>query len=188
MSPQKTRAEFGEASPRPSTGPGHNVRLEEFNAVEREAALEVLRPCLDVQRWLTEVVDGRPYASLSDLETAARKAADPLTAEEVESALAHHPRIGERAAGSSAEATLSRTEQAGLQTSDDVLAQLEAGNRAYEERFGRVFLIRAAGRSSEEILAALETRLDNDPDTEERLVADQLREIALVRLAGRVIA
>jgi 2-oxo-4-hydroxy-4-carboxy-5-ureidoimidazoline decarboxylase len=187
MSPQKTRAEFGEASPRPSTGTGHNVRLEEFNAVEREAALEVLRPCLDVQRWLTEVVDGRPYASLSDLETAARKAADPLTAEEVEGALAHHPRIGERAAGSSAEATLSRTEQAGLQTSDDVLAQLDAGNRAYEERFGRVFLIRAAGRSSEELVTALEVRLANDPDTEDRIVADQLREIALLRLAGRVI-
>ncbi len=90
-------------------------------------------------------------AASSDLETAAREAADPLTAEEVEGALAHHPRIGERAAGSSAEASLSRSEQAGLQTSDDVSARLEAGNRAYEERFGRVFLIRAAGRSSEEL-------------------------------------
>jgi 2-oxo-4-hydroxy-4-carboxy-5-ureidoimidazoline decarboxylase len=164
------------------------LRLEEFNALERDAALEVLRPCLGVERWLTEVVDGRPYASLTDLETAARKAADPLTAEEVGGALAHHPRIGERAAGSSSEAALSRSEQAGLQTSDDVLARLEAGNRAYEERFGRVFLIRAAGRSSEELVTALEVRLGNDPDTEDRIVADQLREIALLRLAGRVIA
>src|SRR5215213_7614878 len=141
MSPQKTRAEFGEASPRASTGPAQNLRLEEFNALEREAALEVLRPCLDVERWLTEVVDGRPYASLSDLETAARKAADPLTAEEVEGALAHHPRIGDR----------------------------------------------AAGRSSEELVTALQGRLGNDPETEDRIVADQLREIALLRLAGLVI-
>jgi 2-oxo-4-hydroxy-4-carboxy-5-ureidoimidazoline decarboxylase len=187
MSPQQTRAEFGEASPRAATGPGQSLRLEDFNGLERDAAMEVLRPCLDVKRWLTEVVDGRPYASLGDLAAAARKAADPLTAEEVEGALAHHPRIGERAAGSSAEATLSRSEQAGLQTSDDVLAQLEAGNRAYEERFGRVFLIRAAGRSSEELVTALQVRLGNDPDTEDRIVADQLREIALLRLAGRVI-
>ena len=187
MSPQEARAELGEALPRPSTGREHSLRLEEFNALEREAAMEVLRPCLDVGRWLTEVVDGRPYASLGDLETAARQAADPLSAEEVEGALAHHPRIGERAAGSSAEATLSRSEQAGLQASDDVSAQLEAGNRAYEERFGRVFLIRAAGRSSEELVTALEVRLGNDPDTEDRIVADQLREIALLRLAGRVI-
>jgi 2-oxo-4-hydroxy-4-carboxy-5-ureidoimidazoline decarboxylase len=187
MSPQEAGAELGDASHRPSTGHEHNLRLEEFNALEREAAMDVLRPSLDVDRWLAEVVDGRPYGSLGDLETAARKAADPLTPEEVEGALAHHPRIGERAAGSSAEAAFSRSEQAALQTSDDVLARLEEGNRAYEKRFGRVFLIRAAGRSSEEILAALEARLANEPDTEERLVADQLREIALLRLAGRVI-
>ncbi len=149
--------------------------------------MDVLRPCLDVDRWRAEVADGRPYRSLSDLEAAARQAADPLTVAEVDGALAHHPRIGERATGSSAEATLSRSEQGGLKASHDVSARLEAGNRAYEERFGRVFLIRAAGRSTEEILAALETRLGNDPATEDRLVADQLREIALLRLAGRVL-
>ena len=64
--------------------------------------------------------------------------------------------------------------------------RLRAGNEAYEERFGRVFLIRAAGRSAEEILAALESRLSNDEDTEQAIVADQLREIALLRLAGAV--
>jgi 2-oxo-4-hydroxy-4-carboxy-5-ureidoimidazoline decarboxylase len=187
MSRQDTHAELGEASPPAATGPGHKLRLEDFNGLERDAAMNVLRPCLDVDRWLAEVADGRPYASLTALQTAAREAADPLSTEEVEGALAHHPRIGERAPGSSAEATLSRSEQAGLKTSDDVLARLEAGNRAYEERFGRVFLIRAAGRSSEELVTALEVRLGNDPDTEDRIVADQLREIALLRLAGRVI-
>jgi 2-oxo-4-hydroxy-4-carboxy-5-ureidoimidazoline decarboxylase len=164
-----------------------NLRLEEFNGLNREAAMDVLRPCLDVERWLAEVANGRPYRSLEDLEAAACEAADPLTTAEVEGALAHHPRIGERPAGSSAEASLSRSEQAGLKTSDDVAARLDAGNRAYEKRFGRVFLIRAAGRSSEEILATLETRLGNDPDIEDRIVSDQLREIALLRLAGLVI-
>ncbi len=159
MSQQPTQAELVDepARPRQARSIGSPSRSSMRWTAKRP--LDVLRPCLDVDRWLAEVADGRPYGSLSDLETAAREAADPLTAEEVEGALAHHPRIGERAAGSSAEATLSRSEQAGLQTSDDVLARLEAGNRAYEERFGRVFLIRAAGRSSEEILAALETRL-----------------------------
>jgi OHCU decarboxylase len=175
MSQQETRAERPDASPRPSTESGRNLRLEEFNELDREGAIDVLRPCLDVDRWLAEVADGRPYGNLSDLETAAREAADPLTTEEVEGALAHHPRIGRPAAGGSAEATLSRSEQAGLQPSDDAAARLEAGNRAYEQRFGRVFLIRAAGRSSEEILAALETRLANDPDTEDRIVTDELR-------------
>jgi 2-oxo-4-hydroxy-4-carboxy-5-ureidoimidazoline decarboxylase len=45
-------------------------------------------------------------------------------------------------------------------------------------------LIRAAGRSSEEILAELEDRLDNTPETEKLIMADQLRQIALLRLEG----
>jgi 2-oxo-4-hydroxy-4-carboxy-5-ureidoimidazoline decarboxylase len=80
---------------------------------------------------------------------------------------------------------MSRAEQAGVDPVDaEVAAALAAGNRAYEERFGRVFLIRAAGRSSREILAALTERLDHTPAEEEPVVADQLRQIAVLRLKG----
>lgn len=81
------------------------------------------------------------------------------------------------------DAAHSRREQSGVDTSDaDVAERLRAGNRAYEERFGHVFLIRAAGRSAAEILSALDERLGNDPATERRVVAEQLREIAVLRL------
>lgn len=162
--------------------------LRDFNESDADEAAALLRPCLDVDRWIAGVVEQRPYRSLEDLFASARAAAYPLTGAELESALAHHPRIGEQRPGSSPETELSRTEQSGLDLAGDVHAQLAAGNRAYEERFGRVFLIRAAGRSGEEILAQLETRLGNDPDTEDTVVAGQLREIALLRLAGLVTA
>jgi 2-oxo-4-hydroxy-4-carboxy-5-ureidoimidazoline decarboxylase len=164
------------------------IRLRAFNQLDADAAAALLRPCLDVDRWVSEIVSGRPYASTDDLLAAARAAANPLTGAELEAALAHHPRIGERARGASAEAGLSRSEQAGLRLDGDVQVQLAEGNGAYEQRFGRVFLIRAAGRSSTEILHQLQTRLRNDPDTEDEVVADQLRQIALVRLAGAVSA
>lgn len=164
------------------------IRLHEFNALDDAAAAALLRPCLDVARWVTEIVQGRPYPRTDDLFAAARAAANPFTGAELEAAVAHHPRIGEQARGGSAEAGLSRSEQAGLALDDDVQQQLTEGNRAYEQRFGRVFLIRAAGRSSTEILDKLQTRLGNDPDTEDEVVADQLRQIALVRLAGVVSA
>ena len=60
--------------------------------------------------------------------------------------------------------------------------RLAAGNRAYEERFGRVFLIRAAGRSRAEILAELERRLALDPEEEIGIVGAELRDIALLRI------
>lgn len=158
--------------------------LTEFNVAERDAAVALVRPCLDIERWVQAVVDGRPYPDSEALVRVAETAADPFTDEELTAALLHHPRIGERASGASAEASLSRSEQSGVSADDEVQRMLAAGNRAYEQRFGHVFLIRAAGRSSSEILAALEDRLGNDAATEKSIMADQLRQIALLRLEG----
>jgi 2-oxo-4-hydroxy-4-carboxy-5-ureidoimidazoline decarboxylase len=105
----------------------------------------------------------------------------------VESALAHHPRIGERAQGSSSEAQFSRDEQEALGAAPAaVTAAISEGNRSYEKKFGQVFLIRAAGRSKEEILEALQVRISNTPHEEVRVVQQQLREIAVHRLEGMI--
>ena len=75
-----------------------------------------------------------------------------------------------------------RREQSGVATDAETLRALAEGNRAYEERFGRVFLICATGLGAQDVLAALRTRLTNDPATEALVVADELRRIALLRL------
>ena len=107
----------------------------------------------------------------------------PITHDEVAQDLAGHPRIGERASDPQHHAELSAREQAGVDPADaEVRAALAAGNAAYEERFDRVFLIRAAGRSAHQILAELRRRLDNGDETERAETVDQLREIALLRL------
>ncbi|WP_313817648.1 2-oxo-4-hydroxy-4-carboxy-5-ureidoimidazoline decarboxylase [Citricoccus sp.] len=163
------------------------MRLTEFNSLDRAAAVDAIRPALDIPRWFESVVEGRPYPDHDALLETAQAAASPLRAEEIERALDHHPRIGERSPGDSAEATLSRAEQAAVDPSDvEIRQRLLEGNRAYEERFGRVFLIRAAGRSPQEILANLSGRMANGPDEELAVVADQLRQIALLRLEGLV--
>ena len=59
---------------------------------------------------------------------------------------------------------------------------LEEGNRRYEERFGRIFIICASGRKRSEILAALELRMKNDDATELREAAEQQRQITVLRL------
>jgi len=58
-----------------------------------------LSTCLDVPRWIDSIVEQAPFASLDDLLDAARDAADPLTRDEIERALAHHSRIGTRPSG-----------------------------------------------------------------------------------------
>jgi 2-oxo-4-hydroxy-4-carboxy-5-ureidoimidazoline decarboxylase len=161
------------------------VDLDSFNALDRDAARSALRPCVDIDRWIDTVVDGRPYSDVEEAVEAGMLAADPWTEAEIDGALAHHPRIGDRATGATAEATFSRSEQSGVDVTDsDVQGALVAGNLAYEDRFGRVFLIRAAGRDSREILDALNARLLHSPDEEIAVVAQQLREIAVLRLEG----
>lgn len=159
--------------------------LQQFNDADRAQLDATLRPCVDNQRWIDAIAAARPFPTLNELFSHALKAADPFTDREVAAAMAHHPRIGERAAGNSAEATLSRKEQSGVDPANQELAKaLAEGNRAYEEKFGQVFLIRAAGRSPQEILAALDRRLANTPDQETPIIAQQLREIAVLRLKG----
>lgn len=161
--------------------------LDAFNALPEAEARTRLAECLDVPRWVDTVLEGRPYADVDALRAVATNAAE-LDDRELEAALARHPRIGERA-GAGHDAAHSAREQAGVDPSDaDVAARLAEGNRAYEERFDRVFLIRAAGRDAAEILAELERRLGNDDDTERAETVTQLREIALLRLEQVVSA
>jgi 2-oxo-4-hydroxy-4-carboxy-5-ureidoimidazoline decarboxylase len=157
-----------------------------FNHLSADEARGLLRTCLDVPRWVDEVEGGRPYAGWPALREAAEVSAAALTDAELEAALARHPRIGERA-GVDHDAQHSEREQAGLDATDGVVARrLAAGNAAYEERFDRVFLIRAVGRSADEILAELNRRLDNDDDTEHDETVRQLGEIAVLRLESTV--
>lgn len=157
------------------------MELATFNTLAPEEAFAVVRPCADVPTWIADVVGGRPYDNLGSLLTFAEAVAASWGADEIDAALAHHPRIGERPTATDAESALSTAEQSGIGGDEDAIAE---GNRAYEETFGRIFLIRAAGRTSEDVLEQLTARLDNDPTTEEAVVAGQLREIALLRLEG----
>ncbi|MFT4217507.1 MAG: 2-oxo-4-hydroxy-4-carboxy-5-ureidoimidazoline decarboxylase [Micropruina sp.] len=166
------------------------MTIEEFNRLDPVAAASVLASCAEVESWVNAVLAHRPFDSREALLDSASAAADGWTPSEVATALASHPRIGERPKASAigaANAAHSAAEQAAVSAAGAAVHEaLATGNAAYEERFGRVFLIRAAGRSPEQILAALTARLDNDDATEEAVVARELSEIALLRLEQAV--
>jgi 2-oxo-4-hydroxy-4-carboxy-5-ureidoimidazoline decarboxylase len=151
------------------------VSLDSFNALPGAAARQRLLDCCAAPRWAGEVTAGRPYRSVEALHTAAR---DALTDADVTAGLTGHPRIGDRTGDER-----SRREQRGVAGADaDVLAGLVEGNRAYEQRFGHVYLVCASGRGAEELLAVLRGRLDNDPVTERAVVRAELAAINRLRL------
>jgi 2-oxo-4-hydroxy-4-carboxy-5-ureidoimidazoline decarboxylase len=164
------------------TGRRSAVSVDGFNALPAAEATRRLLTCLNVPRWAAEVAGGRPYADYTALAAQAEASAAQLSHAELSAALDGHPRIGERA-GDGHDAEFSAREQAQVDHRDAaVMAALAEGNREYEQHFDRVFLIRAASRSSSEILAELRRRLANDDETERAETVAALREIALLRL------
>jgi len=161
--------------------------LAQFNALPADAAERELLACCAAPAWAKAVSDGRPYPDRVALRAAAEAAAKDLTWADVLQALSAHPRIGERPAGLGREAAWSRREQAGADDAS-VAADLVEANRAYEERFGHVFLIFATGRTAPEMLAAARARLAHDEATERPVVQEELRKIALLRLERLVPA
>jgi len=163
------------------------IALKHFNQLDNDAAASLIAPCVAIPTWTAALVQGRPYADRPALLGAAWEAAQAWGEVELVQALSAHPRIGEKPGGQQAHAALSRQEQGAVDASDARLAQaLREGNARYEARFGRVFLIRAKGRSGEAILAALEQRLKNSDAQEVAESLAQLREITLLRLEGAI--
>jgi len=136
--------------------------------------------CCASRRFADAMAAGRPYPSLAAAQTATRTAFESLTWDDVLEAMSEHPRIGARACGQSA------AEQSGV--ADSSRAALAAGNARYEERFGHVFLICASGLSGEQMRAALEERLGNDPATERAVATTELEKITLLRVAKALSA
>ncbi len=160
------------------------VPVATLDSLPADDAAALLRPCCASDRWVIEVLAARPVGSLVRLTEVSHTALAALDWPDVEQALAAHPRIGERREGADAEARWSRQEQSGAHAgADTVKAALVQGNLDYERQFGHVFLIRAAGRSAEDMLAALRERLVNVPGVERGVVRGQLAEIVQLRLA-----
>jgi 2-oxo-4-hydroxy-4-carboxy-5-ureidoimidazoline decarboxylase len=156
-----------------------------FNTLPDDEAAFRLSSCLHAAAWTAAVIAGRPYPDRASLLATAYRFGVVLDEDDLVSALSAHPRIGERPAGTGRDAAHSRAEQGGVDAADAELAErLHAGNVAYEDKFGQVFLIRAAGRSGPQILQALTERLGNDPESEARVVRDQLAQIAQLRLGA----
>ncbi len=130
----------------------------------------------------------RPFGSLEALRAAAREEWFALTPSDWREAFSHHPRIGDRESlrqRFAATRQLSENEQAGVRDApDEVLEALAEGNLAYERRFGYIFIVCATGRTAEEMLALLRARLDNDPDQEILIAAEEQARITELRLLG----
>ena len=136
--------------------------------------------CCGSRAWASAVAAGRPYASVGAVIQAADSVWAQVSPSDWLEAFTAHPRIGER--GGRSPASSNREQEGVMGAREETLAVLAEGNRLYEERFGHVFLISAAGRSAQDVLAALRQRIENDPATELNVAAEEQSKITRLRL------
>jgi len=156
--------------------------LDTFNALTSHSAVAELTACCSSPSWAQRLATSRPFATVGELIRCADHVLAELGEDELDAALAGHPRIGERPGHAS-----SRREQAGVAAADaEVRTALVRANRDYEARFGHVYLVCADGRSGQELLNVLRERLGNDAATERAVLRDELSKINRIRLARLV--
>jgi len=161
-----------------------NSTLERWNAAMHEQAVEQILPCNGSRAWATQIAALRPFATAFELTCTADIIWRSLPRHDWQQAFDSHPRIGEQKAKSATAQSLkwSAGEQAAANPDERAKTALAEGNRAYEQKFGRIFIVCATGKSAAEMLAILNLRISNDPVTELREAAEQQRQITQIRL------
>ena len=160
--------------------------IETLNQLDQQDAQARLTQCCGAERWVTRLLEQRPFASVEQLRQAADEIWWALDPQDWCEAFTHHPKIGDMASLRTkfvSTQTWAAGEQASVrEASETILTQLAQGNVAYEQKFGYIFIVCATGKSAQEMLVLLEQRLPHSPELELKIAAEEQRKITQIRL------
>jgi 2-oxo-4-hydroxy-4-carboxy-5-ureidoimidazoline decarboxylase len=163
-----------------------NEVLARWNHSSPAEAAEELLPCCGSPAWAKQLAGRRPFPDTSSLLIASDGVWLSLPRSDWLQAFHSHPRIGEASAkvpvAARSSAWSQQEQRQAAAALDSTKQQLAKANRAYEQKFGHIFIVCATGKSAVEILEILRRRMHNDADTELREAAEQQRQITQLRL------
>jgi 2-oxo-4-hydroxy-4-carboxy-5-ureidoimidazoline decarboxylase len=160
--------------------------LARWNSLPSEEAAREILPCCGSETWAAGMASKRPIHDGVSLIEAADAIWQGLGESGWLEAFRSHPRIGESHAEKTAapqSSVWSEQEQRQAASADEAMKlALKWGNREYEQKFGRIFIVCATGKSASEILEILRRRLHNDEAAELQQAAEEQRQIMHHRL------
>ncbi len=163
-----------------------NSKLDILNASSEDDAKEELSRCCGASQWVEKMLARRPFHSVEELFSTADDIWFKLAQKDWLEAFSHHPRIGDvdslRAKFAST-ASWCENEQKGVsQATENVLHQLAALNDEYFEKYGFIFIVCATGKTAEQMLEILKSRIPNNEDDEIAVAAGEQAKITKIRL------
>jgi 2-oxo-4-hydroxy-4-carboxy-5-ureidoimidazoline decarboxylase len=162
------------------------MTLHELNTINQPELRALLTKCCGSTSWVKMMMTYFPADDLVELLEDAEEVWYECSEDDWKEAFAQHPRIGdleslEKKFASTAE--LASGEQSGVKTaSTETIRALAEANRLYEEKFGYTFIVCATGKSAEEMLGLLHSRLQNSPQAEIKIAADEQNKITQLRI------
>lgn len=161
------------------------MNLSEFNQLPADEATRRLMDCCGSGEWARQVAARRPFRVMDALLEASEQVWFALSQKDWLEAFSHHPRIGEKQLREKFASTAQWAEQeqkGAAGASENILKALASANSEYEKRFGHIFLICATGKTAEEMLLALDKRMNNGPERELKVAAGEQAKITQIRL------
>jgi OHCU decarboxylase len=157
-----------------------------LNGLSDDDARAALTNCCAAQKWVSSLLAYRPFANDDTLFAACDAAAAALTEPDWLEAFAAHPLIGDVDSlrkKYAATKQLAVGEQSGVDVaSETTLRELAELNRTYAERFGFIFIVFATGKTADEMLGILKSRINNSRDQELAIAAAEQLKITRLRL------
>jgi 2-oxo-4-hydroxy-4-carboxy-5-ureidoimidazoline decarboxylase len=171
---------------------GFPIAIEDVNLMTSETFVAAFGDVAEHSPWVAErAATARPFANRRAMAEAFLDAvfdADPPTQLALVRA---HPDLAGKAAVAGQLMPDSRKEQAGAgldRLTADEFARFTELNDAYRARFGFPFIFAVRGADKHKILAAFESRIDNDPEAELATAIRQVGNIISFRIEDRVAA
>lgn len=159
---------------------------EKLNALDEAAARAALSNCCAATTWVDGMLSARPFTNDAEVFTTSANIASGLSDDDWLEAFAAHPLIGDVDSlrkKYAATKKLAAGEQAGVgAASEATLRELAELNQTYLAKFGFIFIVFATGKSADEMLAILKSRIGNDRQQEIANAAAEQLKITRLRL------
>ena len=162
------------------------MTLHELNTLPKDQLKDALLKCCGSANWVEKMLPFFPADDLVELLEDAEEQWFKCSEGDWKEAFSQHPKIGDTASLKKKFASTAQWasgEQSGVSTaSQQTIEALAEGNRKYEDKFGYIFIVCATGKTAEEMLEILTSRLSNDPKDEIEIAADEQNKITKLRL------
>tara|TARA_R110001583_G_scaffold8952_7_gene42294 strand:- start:4587 stop:5087 length:501 start_codon:yes stop_codon:yes gene_type:complete len=162
------------------------MSLEKINNASIEQVYRIFESCCCAPKWIESMTNARPFTQAKDLFSASDECFMQLTEADYLSAFEGHPQIGNLQTLQDKYANTSETashEQSGMSDAEkSVLEEMHALNGKYLQKFGFIFIVCASGKSAQQMLDLIKSRINNEYQSELTIAGNEQAKITHIRL------